>query len=50
MDLSNVTRVEVIDEEGRSYTKYGVIKTELVIQDDGQTLKIFLEVDKKDNK
>ncbi len=43
-------RVEVIDENGRSYVKYGVTDVELSYQDGGTTLKIFLEVDndKKD--
>jgi hypothetical protein len=38
----SVTRVEVIDESGRAYVKYGVQKVELSIQDDFKTLKIFI--------
>jgi hypothetical protein len=32
------------DENGRSYVKYRVESVEFSLQDDGQTLKIFLEV------
>jgi hypothetical protein len=49
MDLSKVNRVEVIDEKGRSYTKYEVKETDLVLQDDDKTLKIFLKVKEKEN-
>ena len=41
--LKTVTRVEVIDGEGRSYVKYGVEDIELSFQDDDTTLKIFLK-------
>lgn len=41
-----VTRVEVIDKEGRSYTNYKVEEVELSLQDDDRTLKIFIK-DKK---
>ena len=44
-DLSKVTRLEVIDDDGRSYTNY--LKEDqtvkLSLQDDGRTLKIFVE-------
>ena len=42
MKLPRVTRVEVIDENGRSYVKYGV-EVELSYQDSAQTLKLFLK-------
>ena len=46
-ELSQISRVEVIDEEGRSYTNY--LKEDesvnLVVQDDGRTLKVFIERD-----
>ena len=42
-----MTRFEVIDNHGRSYTKYGVIKLHFSLQDDDRTLKIF--VDHTDN-
>ena len=45
LDVSKVNRVEVIDENGRSYVKYNVTKTEFSPQDEGRTLKIFLGVD-----
>ena len=37
-----VTRFEVIDESGRTYVRHGV-RIRLVYQDDGRTLKVFLE-------
>jgi len=40
--FEKVTRVEVIDADGRSYVKYGVTAVELSLQDDDRTLKIFL--------
>lgn len=43
---SKITRVEVIDENGRAYTKHNC-KIELSYQDDGRTLKVFI---KKENK
>ena len=36
-----VTRLEVIDETGRVYVKYGVA-VELSYQDEGKTLKVFV--------
>ena len=41
----NINRFEVIDETGRVVVKYDV-SVELNYQDDGQTLKVFLQ-DKK---
>jgi hypothetical protein len=38
-----VTRVEIIDENGRSYTNFDPNnKVELSFQDDGRTLKVFI--------
>jgi hypothetical protein len=38
-----VTRVEVIDQEGRSYVNWDDNnKVELSFQDDGKTLKVFI--------
>lgn len=39
--LGKVTRLEVIDDTGRAYVKYGVKVLELSLQDDGRTLKVF---------
>jgi len=40
--LSTITRVEIIDHNGRSYVnKKDKLDVEISIQDDGQTLKIF---------
>ena len=41
IDLSNVTRVEVIDGYGRSYTSYNADRVKLSVQDDGRTLKVL---------
>ena len=41
----NINRLEVIDETGRVVVKYDV-SVELLYQDDGKTLKVFLK-DKK---
>lgn len=42
-DFNDVDRVEVIDGNGRAFTRYGVSGgVEVVLQDDGRTLKIFL--------
>lgn len=47
IDTSKVNRIEVIDETGRVYVKgkmYGSpVKVNLSLQDDGQTLKVFVE-------
>lgn len=37
-----VNRVEVIDNNGRAYVKYGVGDVITHLQDDGRTLKLFL--------
>lgn len=37
----SVTRLEVIDNNGRSYTNWKVEDLELSLQDQGRTLKIF---------
>lgn len=40
--LREVTRLEVIDEEGRSYVRLGLDKVEASLQDNGKTLKLFI--------
>lgn len=40
--LPEVTRVEVIDDYGRSFSTWGVEDVELHTQDEGRTLKIFV--------
>lgn len=46
----HVTRVEVIDEKGRSYVNWGsdIVQVQTQTQDEGKTLKIFIT--KKKNK
>lgn len=47
VDVSTIDRLEVIDDTGRAYVRgsiYGTpIKIELSVQDDGRTLKVFVE-------
>jgi len=47
LDVSKVTRLEVIDENGRSYIKYQIADIKFSLQDDDRTLKIFLEAQTK---
>lgn len=42
-DLSGVTRVEVIDAHGRSYTNNNCELVILDVQDEGRTLKVFIK-------
>jgi hypothetical protein len=44
---NKLSRVEVIDEKGRSYVKYFDGECELSYQDEGRTLKIFITPNKK---
>jgi hypothetical protein len=41
-NVEKVTRVEVIDIQGRSYMNWNVENLQLSLQDDGQTLKLFI--------
>lgn len=44
IDTTKITRIEVIDENGRSYSnRHPDNKVSLHIQDEGHTLKIFIE-------
>lgn len=47
MDYENVSRVEVIDNNGRVYTQLGVVGMTFDLQDGGQTLKLFVNSDPK---
>jgi hypothetical protein len=38
----DVTRVEVITREGREFVRYECSNVQVSLQDDGQTLKVFL--------
>ena len=38
----DVTRVEVIGSEGREYVRYECSHVQVSLQDDGQTIKVFL--------
>lgn len=44
---NKVTRFEVIDETGRAYIRYSV-DVKVSLQDDGRTLKVFVQ-EKKDD-
>lgn len=48
INYHNVTRVEVIDNDGRAYTKYDVTSVVSQLQDDGKTLKIFVSYEKEE--
>ena len=39
----DVTRVEVINNQGRMYSNYDVRSCDLMLQDSNKTLKIFLK-------
>lgn len=41
-NYDNVTRVEVIDKFGRSYSNWNVDDIRFSLQDEGKTLKLFL--------
>ena len=41
----NVNRLEIIDDNGRVYINYDVSNVQVSLQDDGQTLKVFLSYD-----
>ena len=44
LPTSKITRVEVIDEHGRSYVNWAENnRIKLVLQDEGRTLKVFIE-------
>ena len=47
MNYENVTQVEVIDENGQSYIKYGIVGMTFELQDDGRILKLYLTNEKK---
>ena len=42
LDCKTVTRVEVIDENGRAYVHHNLDSVKISVQDDGQTIKIFV--------
>lgn len=48
-NLSKVTRVEVIDNKGRAYTKYNVESVYYQLQDDGKTLKLFVQYNQEED-
>ncbi len=50
MDLKKVTRVEVIDENGRAYTNWNVKEVIASLQDNERTLKLFISEKHKGKK
>lgn len=50
MDLKKVTRVEVIDKKGRSYTNWNVKEVIASLQDDDRTLKLFISEKRRKRK
>ena len=43
VDLRDVTRLEVIDQFGRSYVNHNVDDIDISLQDTGRTLKLFVK-------
>ena len=48
-NFPKVNRVEVIDNDGRRYTKYNVTDVQLHLQDDERTLKLFVEYEPEED-
>jgi hypothetical protein len=42
-NFPNVTRVEVITDDGREFVRYGCSNVQVSLQDDGRTVKVFLK-------
>lgn len=40
--MPRISRLEVIDEEGRKYVRHDLRIVETMVQDDGRTLKVFV--------
>lgn len=47
--VEDVTRVEVIDNDGRVYVKYNVKDIEMSFQDNCKTLKLFIKYEKEED-
>lgn len=45
MNLNDVTRLEIIDSTGRTFGRYDLDGVQLSGQDEGRTLKVFLDYD-----
>jgi|TARA_R100001463_G_scaffold14225_1_gene37547 hypothetical protein len=43
MDWEKINRVEVIDNNGRQIVRYNVNTVQFDLQDDGETLKMFID-------
>ena len=43
MDWEKINRVEVIDNNGRQLIRYDVNTVQFDLQDDGKTLKMFID-------
>lgn len=49
MDLSKVDRIEIVDADGRQFVGYfDATGATLELQDDGQTLKVFVDGTRRD--
>ena len=46
IDLPTVTRLEIIDSNGRVYGKFDLNGLQISLQDDQRTLKLFIESSK----
>ncbi len=41
--LQNITRVELITQHGRQYVAWDIKHASIMLQDEGKTLKLFVE-------
>ncbi len=48
-NFPKVTRVEVIDNDGRRYVKYNVSDVQLLLQDNERTLKLFVKYEPEED-
>ena len=44
-ELKNISRITVVNDEGRAFEQFGLKDVEFSLQDDGRTLKVFVKND-----
>ena len=49
-EFPGITRVVVIDHNGRAYDQWKLDKVEILIQDGGKTMKVFITKNKDEDK
>lgn len=45
-DVSLVTRIEIIDQHSRVFSRSNLSRVEIMLQDDGRTMKVFCKDEK----